>query len=302
MESVKLLNYMENIRYDRKMTLEEYLSDVISQRQYYRYRSGESEAPFEVIIKFASKLQIPLLKLISNYQTHTENEVAFIKEYFNLVLSKNLDDAKQLINSRQDLMLLDEDSRVFYQIAAILHRFYSGNITETEMISSLKATSDFTNILKKEILHDSEVYYLGIIMEFSPKDREIIFQKMRNLRENKKLLLGGNVLFNAQVFFWIIKNLGRMGEFEELIEIANEAIKFNESNYSYYLLEYFNYYKALAYHELKDAVRFDESIKETILYILHLDKEKREHFINMIKKDTEIDSKSFIIEKITEEL
>jgi len=301
-ESVKLLNYMENIRYDRKMTLDEYLQNVISQRQYYRYRSGESEAPFEVIIKFAAKLQIPLLKLISNYQTHTEDEVAFIKKYFNLVLRKNLDEAKRLINSRQDLMLLDEDSRVFYQIAAILHRFYSNNISKSEMIASLKATSDFTNILRKEILHDSEVYYLGIIMEFSVKDREIIFEKLRNLRENKKLLLGGNVLFNAQVFFWIIKNLGRMGEFEELVEIANEAIEFNVSNYSYYLLEYFYYYKALAYHALKDVEHFNEALKEAILYVLHLDSEKREHFLEMIKKDTEINAKTFIIDKIMEEL
>lgn len=302
MQSVKLLNYMENIRYDRKMTLDNYLDGVISQRQYYRYRSGESEAPFEVIIKLSNKLQIPLLKLISSYRADAEKEVVFIKEYFNLVLSKHILEAKELIKTRPNLMLLDEDSRVFYQIGTILLQYYSNSITETEMISSLKASSDFANILKKEILHDSEVYFLGVIMEFSSKDREIIFEKLRTLRENKKLLLGGNVLFNAQVFFWIIKNLGRMGQFEELIDIANEAIEFNQNNYSYYSMEYFYYYKALSYLALKDQKGYEEALRNTILYVLHFDKVKRDHFFKMIQKDTNSEAKSFILDKILKEM
>ena len=59
MDNVKLINYMENLRYERNLTQEEYLFDVVSQRQYYRYRKGESEIPLEIIDKLANKLKIP---------------------------------------------------------------------------------------------------------------------------------------------------------------------------------------------------------------------------------------------------
>lgn len=55
MDNVKLINYMENLRYERNLTQEEYLFDVVSQRQYYRYRKGESEIPLEIIDKLATR-------------------------------------------------------------------------------------------------------------------------------------------------------------------------------------------------------------------------------------------------------
>ncbi|MDY0278342.1 MAG: hypothetical protein RBQ97_09705 [Acholeplasma sp.] len=301
MDIVKLLNYMENLRYDRKMNQEFYLHDVISQRQYYRYRSGESEVPFEVIIKLANKLQIPLLKLISNYQTYAAKEIDLVREYLNLVMSKKLDQASKLIKGKKSFMLLDEEIEVFYQIALVLHKYYGHQINTENMILLLKTKSNFTEIMNKSVLHDSEIYLLGVIMEYSDEDRTKILEKIINLRKNDKLLLGGNALFNSQVFFWIIKNLGRMNRFNELIEIANEAIKYSKHNYSYYSIEYFYYFKALAHYELKNHEEFELALTQTICFLSHYDDFKRNHFINTIKKDTNIDCKEFIIDKIKKE-
>ena len=67
MDNVKLINYMENLRYERNLTQEEYLFDVVSQRQYYRYRKGESEISLEIIDKLANKLKIPYSRHIARY-------------------------------------------------------------------------------------------------------------------------------------------------------------------------------------------------------------------------------------------
>jgi len=302
MDSVKLLNYMENLRYDRKMTQEDYLFDVISQRQYYRYRSGETEVPFEVIIKFANKLQIPLLKLFASYQAEVEKESKIAQNYLNLIVNQNIEEAKKLLKRHKNLLLLDEEAKIFFQIGTLLQQFHSNKLSEIEMISLLKEKIGYENILKKTVLHDSEVYFLGTIMDFSSKDREIIYQKIQDLREKNKLLLGGNILFNGQVFFWIIKNLGRMERFEELIDFANEAIELNKSQYSVYAMEYFYYYKALAYHALDQQKKLESALEQTIYYLLHAEKQKQKHFFKMIKEDLDIDHKAFIIKKIEKEL
>ncbi len=298
MDIVKLLNYMENLRYDRKMTQEVYLDNVISQRQYYRYRSGESEVPFEVIVKFANKLQIPLLKLISSFQTYSEREKEIVTKYFNLVVALKLKEAKEFITKQRTLLLLDDETKVFFLVTKILHDFFLKKISNVEMVSRLKEHINFKETMKKEILHDIELYILGIIMEFSDEDREVVFSKIENLMKNNKLLLGSNPLLSTQVYFWIIKNLGRMNCYKEVIEISEVALEYSKKNYIYYLKEYFHYYKALAYYRTGQNDKFEEELFNTLLVLYQLDEHRRQHFLEIIKKDTEIDCKMFFIEKI----
>lgn len=217
MDVVRLLNYMENLRYDRKMSQETYLSGVISQRQYYRYRSGESEVPFEVIVKFAEKLQIPLLKLISSYQSFYEKEKEIVITYLNLVFSTRLLEAKEFIKSQKNLLLLDDEISLLYHVALLLNDYFEKKINLESMIKGIKNRIKFPEIMKKEILHDIELYFLGLIMDFNADDRELIFQKINSLSKNGKLLLGGNPLLDAQVYFWITKNLGRMNRYKEFL-------------------------------------------------------------------------------------
>jgi len=292
---------MESLRYDRKMTQDVYLHEVISQRQYYRYRSGESEVPFDVIIKFANKLQIPLLKLISSYHDYAAKETEIVRKYFNLIVNKQLKEAKQYSKKINNLILIDDEANFFYNLSRILYDFFTNRISTDKMISELKESSDFNNIMKKELIHDNEIYILGVIMEYSDDERDTILDKIQSLRNNNKLLLGGNVLLNSQVFFWILKNLGRKERFNELIDVANEAINYSKKNYSYYSIEFFYYYKALAYYSLKDKVNFEISLTKTIISILNINANRRKHFIEMIKKDTNIDYKSFFLDKIKKE-
>ncbi|HKL47682.1 MAG TPA: hypothetical protein VJ878_03355, partial [Candidatus Izemoplasmatales bacterium] len=81
----------------------------------------------------------------------------------------------------------------------------------------------------------------------------------------------------------------------------NEAINYSKKNYSYYSIEFFYYYKALAYYSLKDKVNFEISLTKTIISILNINANRRKHFIEMIKKDTNIDYKSFFLDKIKKE-
>jgi hypothetical protein len=293
---------MENLRYDRKMTQDAYLEDVISQRQYYRYRSGESEVPFDCIIKFANKLQIPLLKLISSYQSNSEKEKELVKEFLNLVISKKMDEATKFKQKLKNLMLLDEETQLFFSLSKILYDFFMQKINNVEMIEKLKDNIDFGKIMKKEILHDSEIYILGVIMEYSQRDRLSIYKKINKLWKNDKLLMGSNSSLYLQVFFWIVKNLGKLGRIKELTEMAQIAIDYAKSKHSYYALEYFHYYKALAHHELKEENEYEQEMENTIKILLYLDEYKRAHFFDMIKKDTDIDSKSFILDRLSKEL
>jgi transcriptional regulator with XRE-family HTH domain len=106
MDTQKLLNYMENLRIGRKMSQATYLFEIISQRQYYRYRSGESEIPFDILNKLANNLDIPLLKIISSFQAHAQAEKEIIFEIYNLVIRKRFSKANQLLKKHKNLLFI----------------------------------------------------------------------------------------------------------------------------------------------------------------------------------------------------
>ncbi|MBU0997805.1 MAG: hypothetical protein KKE16_07165 [Firmicutes bacterium] len=293
MDIVKLINYMENLRYERKLSQEEYLYNIISQRQYYRYRYGESEAPFEVVSKLAERLQIPLLKIITQYSDDSEKGKKLVQQYFNLVISKKSAEAESIFLKINDNNMIDEDSRTLAKLGKILSDYNRRYFSKIELCALLKENMHFKEIMQRNSLHDFELYLLGLLMEYSQPDRDIILEKLIYLFDNKKVLLGGNILYITQAYFWIIKNLGRTNRFKEVILFAQNAIDYCRDEFSYYCLEYFHYYKSLAHQNLEEIECFRDELYNAITICMYYLPEKREKFFSQIQIDLEINPREF---------
>jgi transcriptional regulator with XRE-family HTH domain len=301
MDIVKLLNFIEDLRYERNITQEAFLSNVISQRQYYRYRYGESEAPFEVITKFADKLDIPFFKLLAQFKAETDKEQKKVETYFNYVINKRLVEADKLFNQFSKLKFIENDSKRFIKLGKTIYDFYKGSLSKFELVNILKRIINYDDILKKDSIYDIELYMLGIIMEYNDIDRKNILKHIISLNNKNKLIVSGNRLYITQGYFWITKNLGREKKFKEVIRFADEAIKYCKKEYSCYCLEYFYYYKALVYYKMGEQTKFEEELYNTIVVLLSLKEVARDNFINTIKKDTDISSVEFLLNKLEKE-
>lgn len=301
MNSTNLINYMENIRYERKISQEEFIFDVVSTRQYFRYRNGDSEAPFEIIVKFANKLEIPFLRLIYQYVEDKKKDKKLVQEYFNLVVSKKHKEANELFNRINEKHLIDEDSRTLAKVGKALDEFNRGSLSTIEFCSLMREFIKYKKLIKKESLHDFEVYLLGLLMEYSESDREEILTKLTLLFKNDKIITGGNVVFNLQTLFWIIKNLGREKNYSKLIEMSEYAIKYAKKGFSRYELEYFHYYKALAHLRTGDNINFEQELYSAIIINLYNSDDKKIKFFNTIRKDTGLSPEEFLFLKMETE-
>ena len=297
MDCIALINYMENLRYERMISQEEYLFGVVSQRQYYRYRYGESEVPFDVIINLASKLQIHFLKLLTQFIKESEQGKKLVQKYFNLVINKNNVQAEKCFNQINKRNIIDNDSRTLAKLGKIIFDHNRGGYSTVELCFLLKKHMRYTEMLKKDSLHDFEVYLLGLLMEFSLTDRNAILEKLIYLYINNKVLTGENRLYNSQVYFWIIKNLGRESRYEEVINFAKSAIDYCADEFSVYCLNYFHYYKALAHNRMGEISKFQDEIYNSIIVSLNQNTEKREKFFATILKDTGINAVDFLIDR-----
>jgi len=298
MDSVKLINFMEELRYQRKLTQEEYLDGVISQRQFYRYRKGESEIPFEVIDKLIEKIGIPYVKLISQFIEQSKTQKELVLSYFNLVINKKAEEAEEIFVLINNLKLIDKESTTIVKMGRIISSFNKGYFSNLELCIQLKENMNFNEMIKKETLHDFEIYLLGLIMEYSEPDRLKTLEKVMQLLKTDRILIGHNKILLMQVFFWIIKFLGREKRYHEVILFSDLAIVESHKNHTNYCLNYFHYYKSLAHLRLGQTEEYEKNLYKAIVICIYQSGDNNSKFINTIYKDTGVDAISFIKSKL----
>ncbi len=297
MDSLKLINFMENLRYDRKISQENYLDGIISQRQYYRYRSGESEIPFEVITRFAEKLNISIISLLDQFDDEFANEIESTLSFFNLVASNQGIQAYENYQKMKSHVFISTVNENLFRSSKLILDLQSGRIRKEDLINEIYKMLDYPRVMKKSAFPDDEIYMLGILMEYSDKDRKSILKKLYDILRDKGHSLGGNVTAEYRVYFWMIKNFGRNEQYEEVVEMCNIAIEKCEAYYMHYLLDYFHYYKALAHQRLGDQEQFEHHLVQSILNLEHRTAEQKQMFYERIVKDTGLDPVDFALKR-----
>ena len=85
------------------------------------------------------------------------------------------------------------------------------------------------------------------------------------------------------------------------LQRAEPIFETRHNEYTFYLLEYFHYYKALAYYKLDDTVRFESELFKTIEILNLIEIEKRKKFEDVILKDTGKNIRDFYLEKLKQQ-
>ncbi|MFP4478659.1 MAG: hypothetical protein ACLFPM_04425 [Candidatus Izemoplasmatales bacterium] len=289
MDTEKLANYIETLRYKRKLKQEEFIDKVTSMRQYQRYRSGESQMPISIIYKFANKLNMNPRRLLLEYDEEIIKETEEVISFFNLVVSKKIVEANQKMAKFLNQRFIDDENLSFFDISKALLGFYAGSHSRFTMIQQIKKTIKYDLIFKETMLTNWELYGLGILLEYSQEDPKKILDKLISQQKGDMLYaLGRNLYANLQIYYWIVKNLGKLERYEEVIDNSTKAIDLCQRNYSYYSIHRFYYFRALAKYRLDQ-----ETYKEDLNKIYYLSKTfpyiDIDFYSRMFKKDFNID-------------
>lgn len=298
MDTIRLLKYMDKLRYERNLTQTKYLEDVISQRQYYRYLKGESLVPFEVISNLAKKLNLSVNQLIREYEVKYSEEINDSINLFNAVLDNNHTKIDMYNTKFINHEFINVNALTFYKTSNYLYQYNTKKLSKTALIEYLKELINYDDILNKNTLVDIELYLLGLIMQYSLNDREVILDKFNDVFFNEKTLSKSDIYLDLRMYFWIIKHNGILNKLDKVIEYSQMAIDYCHETFSYYLLEYFYYYKALAHYKLNQIKEFEEEFFRSLLIINDLRVKRIDSFYNMFEKDFNINPNEFLIKKL----
>ncbi|MDY0372640.1 MAG: hypothetical protein RBQ86_00800 [Candidatus Izemoplasmatales bacterium] len=302
---MEISNYLEKIRYGRKLTQEDFVEGVVSLRQYQRYRSGECEITYEKIDQFAYKLGIPTKRLMNEFEREYNDQYRMVNQFYSAVVNKDFKVVSELGEKLEKEILFSEDCRIYYHHGIIMHHYYTSKITKKEAQEQSAKLVNYPLIMKQAFFTDVEILILSFMLSITEKEeRNKILKKLTEIFDSGNSIMSGeNDMIYALILMRLAQTHGSNKNFPKVIQLCDLAIQYGISYRQFYLMEYFFYYKALAHFSLQDYDKYEESLFRCYS-CLHMEgnKKKIEKFTKLIEDDFHIVYNTFIMRYLKKEI
>ncbi|QWB95235.1 helix-turn-helix transcriptional regulator [Mycoplasmatota bacterium] len=303
MDSKELCVYIERIRNARKVSQELLTEDIVSLRQYRRYLNGTSDMPFDIFIKMIDKLGLKLSSVFTEMQKVHAEEYDYANRLYNYAVNYNYKSFDYLLNHKTFDVFIDRNNKLLYDFSLIIKKYYQKELSRDKTRELISGLIGYPKILKNEILTDIELLLLSFMIDVSNKPvQNKVVDRIFYIFKNKGIISGGNNRIIILIAAKLAKYFGIKEEFERVIDFCDIALQRNKAYKSYYLSEYFYYYKSLAYYRLKDLPSYEFSLKKCF-NVLELDDNemKMKKFEELINDDYNIDFKNYVIHRYLDE-
>ena len=305
MNSMELSNYLEKIRYGRKLTQEAFVSDVVSLRQYQRYRRGECEIPYEKLDQFANKLGIPSKKLLNQFESEKNRQLKKVNQFYSAVSNRKTDDIKNLKKELDQDIFIDNETETYYKHAKIFDKYYTKQYDKATTARLNAELINYPDILKQEYFTDIEILILSSLLAVLPTDHiGRLLQRLGELFYNEENILSSqNNLIISLIIMRLSKGYGMEGNNKKVIEFTQKGLEHGIKLRQYHLFEYFYYYKALAHFKLEQYREYEEALFRCY-NVLHLEgnQNRLKQFTDLIEKDFDINYHMFIMKYLQKEI
>lgn len=298
MNSMEISNYLEKIRYGRKLTQEDFVDGIVSLRQYQRYRSGECEITYEKIEQFANKLGVPTKKLMHEFEHENNLQYRLINQFYNAVVNKDTILSSELKTKLEHDIIFSEERRMYYQHALIMNDYYQGKISKVQTARMSSKLINYPLILKQNYFTDIEILILSFMLSVIDSDEQTkLLKKLTAIFDSPESIMSGeNDLVYGLILMRLSQVHGIQKNFPKVIQLCNLGIQRGILYKQYYLMEYFYYYKALAHFKIEEFDLYEESLFRCY-NVLHLEgnRKKIEKFTTLIEEDFQIVYDTFIM-------
>ncbi len=300
MDTMGFMNFIEDLRYSRGMSQEDFLHDVISVRQYQRYRNGESEVSMDCIERMSIKLGIETRKLLADFQHEKFREKEKVEEFYNSVVYKKQDDVIKFEKYFDTHKFLDKTNEEIYTLAIILKEYLLHNLNKEQFLTKVYNLINYPKILDYDILRDVEIIGLLVIYQHNKNIRSDIIKLVKSIDENRNLLVSGQSYFVLIIFaYFIAIDYNNKEMYEEAEEYCFKAINLLRKKHSDYSLYLIYYQLAKSYFCRGMTYQFKETLYKCIIQTRAINSTKLTGQINeMIKEHFNINADSFLMEYI----
>ncbi len=301
MKSRELCTFLERLRSARSISQENFTDEIVSLRQYRRYLNGESDIPFQIIHQLSERLGVKTDNLVREFEVAKVVETEKINQLYNFAVNYAKEDFQRLAKELPLEHIIDSSNIMLYQHSVIVHQYFSNIISKADASARNAELIDYPRILKQDIITSVELLVLISLLDFiEEKLHKKIIEKLKLFFDNPTMIISGaNDRILPLIMSRLAKYSGIKSNYDDVIMYCQLGIDHNFRNRSYYLLDYFYYYSALAHFKLGNNKQY-ESMLMLCYHVLAFEgnTSKMEKFTSLIEKDFDIDFAHFVSERL----
>lgn len=298
MNSMQIANYLDDFRSGRKISQDDFVSGIVSLRQFQRYRSGECEITYDKLEQFANRLGIPTKRLMYQFEKEQNMQNETVVSFYNAVTNYDKKTAKELKARIEKYTLIDDDHKLYFKQACILDNLFTGVIKKEDAFSQMAELINYPAALKQKFFTGVEILILTSMYEYENEDsQKKILKKLNEIFETEDNLMSGEfdtaylvVLMKLSKIYGIQKN------YPKVLQFCKLGIDHCLDYQQYYLLNYFYYYTALSFFRLQVFDQYEDALFKCYNVLqMESNKKKIEKFTKLIEADFHINLDGFII-------
>ncbi|PKK94204.1 MAG: hypothetical protein CVV61_00730 [Tenericutes bacterium HGW-Tenericutes-6] len=300
MKSQELCNYLERLRSARNMSQETFTTGVVSLRQYRRYLNGESDIPFQVVDQLSEKLGVQTINLLREIEAVRLEEQKEIDEFYNNIANYNFEPVKDKIALLEQREFVDVSNKMLFDHAIYMYKLFTNQISRETAATLNRELFNMNKIHKQSIFTEVEMFVLSSILDLSDDEKETHFisEKLKNYLLDSSSIVGSTYGFGFNlVIYRLSKYSGKNKNYQDVLEYCDFGIQRNFKLLNFYLMEYFFYFKSLAYYRMGDYEKYEDSLVKCF-HALQLEgnNKKNQKFTDLIQKDFDVNLVDLVME------
>jgi transcriptional regulator with XRE-family HTH domain len=274
--------FIEELRISRNIEREDFVEGVVSIRHYYRFINGETSLNNETINLLLEKLEISSIFAYERFKKKTDTNYSNLINVYNEVYKNNFSMAEKAFKTITLSDLSSAYNIKIYNFIKIRLDLHYSRITKENSIQKVLELMDYPNILEKDTLSFVELSCIMFVQHdlIDRNDYRITSYTYDILSKNEKLHSTEHKNYMMPFQLSTIKNLGRIGEHEQSLDLAQKLIEEFELFTALNIYASAIYFKALNERDLFKDDRYKVTL--TDLFCL-LKSQKNKQFGNDFK-------------------
>lgn len=219
--------FIDELRESRGFTKEDLTEGIVSTRQYHRYVKGDSTLNNHVITALLERLEINTLEVYTRFIRDNDSVYNHLIKIYGLIRTMKYSRAENELNKIIYEEIGSSKNKKFYMLLHYIIQYYCNDDFRNESIESIIELIEYPRILEKNIHTFYELTALFFIADYLIKEKNdyrIPKYTYDVLVSVDKHFVFDNPTFLVAFHASCARYLGKIGEFEKSLEIANIGI------------------------------------------------------------------------------
>lgn len=280
--------FIDELRKSRNISRTDFVEDIVSERQYYRFIKGESSLKSETLVNLLLKLEISLPKIFKSFHVQTNfQHKELLKIYQNLYTNNEKLAYDSISKFDKHLITTDFDKKLYDFIT------YTSS-AKLKLISMEQATNkiieliDYPNILSKQsinIIESSGLIYISRYL-FDKGDKRIAsysYDLINTIDKNAVWEL------NYPFYSTTAQSLGKIKEYSKCLKVCERGLVEFSNNTEINVYELLLYLQALSEKFLNKHDAYRKSLTRLFAQLYAEDNQNRfKEYEKLVEKNFNI--------------